>query len=128
MAKSESFRVNEDMVPVVLALATGSDDYRRFKGVSVSHQGGGLIQMYGGNNSERAEFQRLSDSAIRARTNGADGSLPATDKQISYLTTLIQNDPGTATTIGASPDGSRVTANMSRAKASRLIDMMKSGV
>ncbi len=128
MAKSETFSVPVNCVDVVLAISTESFGRLKFKGVSVCHEGGGKIELWGGNNSERAEFRVLADRAVRRATSGAVSVEMATEAQISYLHRLVLDDPGAATTIGASPDGSRVTSGLSKAAASKMIEQLKSGI
>ena len=48
----------------------------------------------------------------------------ATDRQISYLRSLVRRDPGLAQTVGASRDGVRVNTNLTKSEASRLIENM----
>ena len=130
MAKSETFTVPLDMVDDVLIIGTKGDcsaSYK-FKGVSVTDEGNGRIEMYGGNNAERAEFRSLADRVVRRVSQNTVSVEPATAAQISYLTILIQDEPGTAATIGASGNGSTVVAGLSKAQASRFIELMKSGV
>jgi hypothetical protein len=128
MAKSETFNVPVSCVDAVIALCTPMVGRSKYLGVSVYHEGNGKIEMYGGNNAERSQFRQLADKVTRRETANSVCVEPATVAQINYLQSLILDDPGMATTVGASLDGSRVTPNLSKATASKMIDQLKNGI
>lgn len=70
------------------------------------------------------EFTRKIARILDATLTGE----PATVRQIAYLTSLIQGDPGAAMTIGASHNGGTPVDGLTKSQASKFIDMLKAGV
>jgi len=86
----------------------------------------GLSFSISGSKATNAAFRDLVSTA-NVKSSCPSG-VPATDRQISYLTALIQDDPGAARTIGASMDGARCVEGLSKSQASTFIDLLKAGV
>ncbi|MBW4985061.1 hypothetical protein KZZ07_21180 [Mameliella sp. CS4] len=81
-------------------------------------------------NADHTKFERLVAACNSAVADAAEvvEDQPATPRQISYLNALIERDPGAAMTIGASSDGSACIDRLTRARASKFIDMLTAGV
>lgn len=98
-----------------------------FNGRRVERTSETTFELYA-SNSDHAEFERLvRENTVEGATE-AEEEQPATEKQLSYLAALVQRDPGAAMTVGASHDGANVPANLSKRQASKMIDLMLSGV
>lgn len=97
-----------------------------FNGRRVERTSETTFELYA-SNSDHAAFDRL----VRANTVDEaqeEEDLPATEKQLSYLSALVQRDPGAAMTVGASQDGATVSANLGKRQASKMIELMLAGV
>lgn len=101
----------------------------RFNGRTVEQTSKTSFEFYA-SNADHAAFQRLvdrltvADAHVATEAAAARPDVPATQKQIAFLSSLIQRDPGLATTVGASRDGARVASGLSKSDASRLICLM----
>lgn len=83
---------------------------------------------FSGSNSATDKFEALAASCRASVPAEPRQPTAATERQISYLTHLVQNDPGAAMTIGASTDGSRPVDGLTAAQASRFISLLREGV
>ena len=86
-----------------------------------------------GSNGTCAAFSRLADKVaativVTETAAQAVTETPATERQIAYIARLIDRDPAAAMAIGASHDGARVVAGLTKSAASRIIDQMVAGV
>lgn len=125
MAKSEYFTASSEQAAIAIAdqlapeNSIGRRQYGNGPAVMVK---GAEIELYGGNARERADFIRRAMTAeMRNATPAPEQPKPATDRQIAYLASLIENDPGFASTIGA-----HISRDLRRDEASRMIDQMLS--
>ena len=125
MAKSETYTLPSaiDALAVVDALAPADCmGGRRYRGCVVLLDGA-AVTLRGGNNADRSFF---GQDARRVLAGAMPGEPMATARQLAYLAHLVERDPGMATTLGASRDGSTVTPNLTRRGASALIDLLLS--
>lgn len=84
-----------------------------FNGRSYRIEAGNVVSYYGGNSDhvKMAAFASKVSAPVAL----------ATPAQIAYLSAMIADDYGLATTVGA-----KITPNLTKAAASRMIDLMKS--
>ena len=81
------------------------------------------------NSASRADIRRFEEVVAEVKrvatpvVTTAVAEEPASERQISYLRTLIADDPGMATNIGAS-----IRPGLTKSQASRFISLMQSGV
>lgn len=124
MAKTENLTVSPVVADELVKRAAGG--YYPGTGTRVYREADDCIELYGGNSNDRAKIAATAAAMERelAREMLADPE-PATPRQISYLSKLIDQDPANAMDLGASLDGVRPIENLSKDAASKLITQLK---
>lgn len=105
---------------------SASTTYYFLGGSHVYDRGEGKFEIYGGSSEDRNKIIAMAKALTKAAATPAP-SLAATPAQISYLTSLIHDDPATAMMIGASVSGATVVSGLTKLKASQYIETLKSG-
>lgn len=95
---------------------------RSFNGRTFDRETATTISYYA-SHKDHAAFERLIASATPRVAAPVSTDEPATARQVAFLRELIDNDPGAASTIGAT-----ITPTLTKAQASRFIALLKAGV
>lgn len=101
----------QEIADRVIAATGGMIDGR-----PIRHDGGKI-----GGQMNRSNYNTLARLVESAKYSGSTG---ATERQLAYLRELMLGDPGLASTVGIT--AARINGDLSKADASRLIDMFKS--
>lgn len=117
MSRTAEYNVTAELADAIVAHFGTS-----YRGRTVRRESETVVSFYG-SNGDIAAFAEEAAKIKRALVGDA-----ATEKQIAFITTLINRDPAAAMTIGASADGVRPVGGMTKAQASKFIDTLTAGV